>query len=72
VLRGLDYRRSAGVPYDERVVETMDLVWWCLWGFKSISHGHQLIKEIGVRQFLFGRLLQTGGDYLPDLIEPKP
>ena len=41
-------------------------------GFQVDLARHQLIKEIGVRQFLFGRLLQTGGDYLPDLIEPKP
>jgi hypothetical protein len=26
VLRGLDYLRSAGVPYDERMAEAMDLV----------------------------------------------
>jgi hypothetical protein len=38
-------------------------------GFRVDLAGQQLIKEVGVGQFLFRRLLQTGRDFLLDLVE---
>jgi hypothetical protein len=41
-------------------------------GFRSDLGGEQLVEEVGVGNFLFGRLLQARGEFVLDLIKPEP
>lgn len=41
-------------------------------GLRADLGGEQLVEEVGVRDFLLRRLLQTCGKFVLDLVESEP